>query len=176
LLLLALLLLRQEVLRMAHEWAAMFDSYDAFQAAHPGGFYLAQYEDLTAAQESRRLWALAGMLNALGVPRSRASNADGATATSDKTFFETAHADTGDAESDELHSVVLGYDLQKLACAFEAAKHPSIFRPSDPAGIDVGFAYSAEGVEGLVCDVWRVVGGRAAQHGYGPYGGTVCSS
>lgn len=167
---------RHEVLRMAHEWAAMFNSYDAFHAAHPGGFYLAHYEDLTAAQESRRLQALAGILNALGVPPSGAANADGTTATSDKILLETANADTGDVASDELHSSLLGYDSQKLACAFEAAKHPSIYRPSDPAGIDVEFAYSAAAVEGLVCDVWRMVGSRAAQHGYGPYGGTVCSS
>jgi hypothetical protein len=154
---------------MAHEWAAMFDSYDAFQAAHPGGFYLARYEELTAGQKETRLQALAGIVHALGVPRS-----DETTAVGDS---PTTHGTEEDDDTAEvLPSVHLGYDSQRLACAFEAAKHPAIFRPSDPAGIDREFVYGAGGVEGLVCDVWQVVGGRAAQNGYGPYGGTVCSS
>ncbi|WIA38282.1 hypothetical protein OEZ86_001622 [Tetradesmus obliquus] len=164
---------RHEVLRMAKEWAAMFDSYDAFKAAHPGGFYLARYEQLTAGPQKTRLQALAGILQALGVPQPAETTATGESESESLPLQDTQQ---GGNNEEKLHSRLLGYHPQQLACAFEAAKHPAIFRPSDPAGINQEFVYAADGAEALVCDVWRVVGGRAAQHGYGPYNGTVCAS
>lgn len=169
----AMLPRRHEVLRMAKEWAAMFDSYDAFKAAHPGGFYFARYEELTAGPQETRLQALAGILQALGVPQPAETTATGESESESLPLQDTQQ---GGNNEEKLHSRLLGYHPQQLACAFEAAKHPAIFRPSDPAGINQEFVYAADGAEALVCDVWRVVGGRAAQHGYGPYNGTVCAS
>jgi hypothetical protein len=177
-----LLLLRQEVLRMSYEWAAMFDSYDAFQAAHPGGFYLSQFENITAAGQLERLQALAGILRALGIPSSGVTVASNSAADSTNKNKENHVPHNSDMTGldkhtpQELQKLLMGYELDRLACAFEAAKHPAIFRPKDQAGIDAAFVYGGSLNEGLVCEVWRVVGGRAAQHRYAPYGGIVCPS
>jgi hypothetical protein len=179
LLLLPLPLFRHEVLRMAHEWAAMFESYDAFQAAHPEGFYLAHFEDLTAAEQLTRLQALASMLCALGAPKLGVSSTVDPSTNDNKDVREVQASVTAGLDKhtpEELHELLLGYEPTRLACAFEAAKHPAIFRPKDEAGIDAAFVYGGSGGEELVCEVWRVVGGRAAQHGYVPYGGIVCPS
>ncbi|KAF8056121.1 hypothetical protein HT031_006472 [Scenedesmus sp. PABB004] len=125
---------RREVLRLADEWSRMFDDYDAFAAAHPGGLHLATFEALTGPDASA---ALAGLVAALGAPPAGA---------------------------------------ERLRCAFEMARHPAVYRPKHPASVDASFAYgSGDGSSsGLVCEIWRVVGQRAAQHGYEPWGGAEC--
>jgi hypothetical protein len=156
----------------------MFESYDAFQSAHPGGFYLSQFEKLTAGGQLPRLQALAGLLRALGVPISGVAPTE---STNDNEKMQepqqTVTAGLLDKHTpQELQELLMGYEPSRLACAFEAAKHPAIFRPKDQAGIDAAFVYGGSANEGLVCEVWRVVGGRAARHGYAPYGGMVCPS
>jgi hypothetical protein len=156
----------------------MFDSYDAFQTAHPGGFYLSQFENITATGQLERLQALAGILRALGVPSSGATVTPNPTGDNKKMqephISVTAGLDKHTTQ--ELQELLMGYEPDRVACAFEAAKHPAIFRPKDQAGIDAAFVYGGSLNEGLVCEVWRVVGGRAAQHGYATYGGIVCDS
>ncbi|KAF6263011.1 hypothetical protein COO60DRAFT_532010 [Scenedesmus sp. NREL 46B-D3] len=165
---------RQEALRMAHEWAAMFDSYDKLQAVHAEGFQLARFEHLTAPEQLARLQALAGILAALGVPRLAILAADEA---NDADELLGIREEVGGKHTrEDLHSLLLGYEPMRLTCAFAAAKHPAIFRPTAPDAIDAQFVYAAGAVAGLVCDVWRVVGGRAAQHGYALFGAAVCPS
>jgi hypothetical protein len=187
---------RVEALRLAAEWAAMFESYDAFAAAHPRGFYLTTFENLTSPQT--RMPALAELLTALGVPQDapRSSTDTAACAATDAasadslaacsltdtltgeqgpgTAGEQQQEDKGDGEQglDELKSGaanghtrgLMGYDQERLQCAFQLARHPSILRPKDPEGIDMGNVYSSD--HKLVCDIWAVVGPRAAAHGY----------
>jgi hypothetical protein len=217
-------------MRMAHEWAAMFESYDAFAAAHPHGFYLTTFEDLTSP--STRLPALQDLLKVLGVPPQVPLNAspcasaagscegglhavgeqnsvcqagigqggntqraaeDGAAAVPAGCNKADVAARVGPAqppqaascaaglESDSSPpsaaaaagaSVQEGYDAGRLQCAFHLARHPLIYRPKDPAGINAEYVYGGD-VQ-LVCDVWGVVGARAAAHGYSVYGGVQC--
>jgi hypothetical protein len=205
---------RVEVMRMAHEWAAMFHSYDAFAAAHPHGFYLTTFEALTSP--STRLQALRDLLKVLGVPPQLpviASNEvpmcqggntqckadDGAAAATAAVQAKHLGCQTADAGaslrqeqqpqaacaagegSDALHSAATaaagasvqeGYNEGRLQCAFQLARHPLIYRPKDAAGIDAEYVYGGD-VQ-LVCDVWNVVGARAAAHGYSVYGGVQC--
>lgn len=199
-------------MRLATEWAAMFDSYDAFAAAHPQGFYLTTFENLTSPQT--RMRTLAELLTALGVPQDRqeaprsstdtaacaATGAPAGVASSDGfaacsltgTLPEKQGPTTGgkqqvvdkgtgaeglkmlrsDAASAQRGWGMMGYDKERLQCAFQLARHPSILRPKDPEGIDMGYVYSLDSK--LVCDIWAVVGLRAAAHGYSRFGGVKC--
>lgn len=154
-------------MRMATEWAAMFDSYDAFEAAHPGGLLLTTFENLT--DPSTRTQALVDLLQFLGVPSAppQPLQQDGTCLSDAATAGATcaAAAATGPR-------VVGGYDQQRLECAFQLARHPLIYRPKYPQGIDDRHVYGADAQ--LVCDIWGVVGRRAAGHGYAPFAGTDC--
>lgn len=178
---------------MAAEWAAMFESYDAFAAAHPQGFYLTTFEALTAP--SSRMQALVDMMHALGVPPhtphttqvteapfDAASSVCAAAEGQERRGCGAADSRAAATTSSSLAAAAAaaapvpdmrGYDADRLACAFQLARHPSIYRPKDPAGIDAAFVWGSNSQ--LVCDVWKVVGARAAAHGYtSPYGGAHC--
>jgi hypothetical protein len=199
---------RVEVMRLATEWAAMFESYDAFAAAHPQGFYLTTFENLTSPQT--RMPALGELLTALGVPQDAprpSTDAAACAATDAATGVASSHsltacsltdtlaveqgpmtadaqqemdAGTGAGSLERLRSGVagkqglglMGYDKERLQCAFQLARHPSILRPKDPEGIDMGYVYSSDNK--LVCDMWAVVGPRAAAYGYSSFGGMQC--
>jgi hypothetical protein len=61
-----------------------------------------------------------------------------------------------------------------LGCAFQLARHPLIYRPKDPQGVDAQYVYGGDEGRQLVCDVWAVVGVRAAAHGYDVFAGGQC--
>jgi hypothetical protein len=61
-----------------------------------------------------------------------------------------------------------------LGCAFQLARHPLIYRPKDPQGVDAQYVYGGDEGRQLVCDVWAVVGARAAAHGYAAFAGAQC--
>lgn len=143
---------------MAGEWAEMFDSYDAFEAAHPAGWYLTTFEALTGAATKEA--ALAELLHVLGVPPANGTDAGDPLREQQPGSCSAAPADAR----------LRGYDPQRIGCAFEMAAHPAIYRPKDPAGVDMVFAWEPR----LVCDVWARVGRRAAAHGYAPFGGAAC--
>lgn len=195
-------------MRLATEWAAMFESYDAFAAAHPEGFYLTTFENLTSPQT--RMPALAELLTALGVPQDAprsptdltacaATNAAAGVALSDSlaacSLTDTLTGEQGPVIADKQQEVdkgdgeqgsgssgsdpargqgwgLMGFDKERLQCAFQLARHPSILRPKDSEGIDMGYVYSSD--HKLVCDIWAVVGPRAAAYGYSRFGGVQC--
>lgn len=185
-------------MRMAKEWAAMFDSYEAFAAAHPQGFYLTTFENLTSP--STRTPALVDMLQFLGVPLDAvqplqdtctadsarcvgAAAADAAqdTAQAADKFHPTAATDSCSASCLDGRAMggapggLQSCNEGRLKCAFQLARHPSIHRPKDVQGIDAQYAYGgANGDSTLVCDVWAVVGAKAAAHGYVPFANTQC--
>ena len=65
-------------------------------------------------------------------------------------------------------------DDAALRCAFASARHPGVLRPKAAGAIDAAFVYAAD--PPLACDVWAVVGARAAALGYAPPGGARCNS
>lgn len=168
---------------MAKEWAQMFESYDAFAAAHPHGFYLTTFEALTGPASKHQ--ALVGLLHALGVPSdtttSEACTADGPVMQA-TTASNSADASRHQSQQDILNPPTQacsaegpflgGYDQTRLDCAFQLARHPSIYRPKDPQGVDAAFVYGAD--KQLVCDVWAVVRAWAVGYGYRPYGQAQC--
>lgn len=193
---------RVEALRLAAEWAAMFDSYDAFASAHPGGLYMTSFERLT--HPVTRTEALMELLAALGVPPhaqevvtdpdKAAGSVAVCTSPEQDAQEEASSPDTASrvctpndkAADQQGQSLGRRYDPDRIACAFEMAAHPDIYRPKHPDGISGDDAYLGIGVDNvsvddigsgdLVCELWRIVGARASAHGYVPYGNRACDS
>lgn len=153
----------------------MFKSYDEFQAAYPGGFYLTTFESITT--DHTKMQALAGILAALGVPppyhqdSSPHDSSEVEATCQDEQCQQPGKLGNGPSAANDLQGLH-GYDPDTLECAFAMAKHPQIYRTKDPTGIDDAYVYASD--KRFVCDVWHILGVRARQHGYSPYGAVDC--
>lgn len=157
---------RAEAIRMAGEWADMFESYAAFENANPRGLHWAAFEALTAdTGGARGQQALADMLAFLqlpgplpwAAPQAAQGEAEGA----------------GAGAQEQQPPALEAWPAQRLRCAFAAARHPSIYRPKGADAVDAAHAYGSD--RQLVCDIWQRVGSHARARGYAPFGGADCN-
>lgn len=189
---------------MADEWVAMFQSYDAFAAAHPRGLHLTTFENLTDLNS--RTQTLVEILQVLGVPahsrkgvysslEAAAGPSVEGTCSAAMTDVLATQACTAAPADDAAPSVLSPVRRTEAAAAsvpssgqqkpyqpqYNSARLQCAFDLAQHPSIyrpkdpqGIDMSFVYHNEASLVCEIWEVVHSRAAAFGYKPFGGISC--